>query len=307
MKSYHSLSRRDFLVRMTAAASAIPLSTASSTFGATQSGARSKIIGFSKPFQKLTFDETADVVAQVGWDGIECPVRQRGQILPERVEEDLPKLVQALRKRNVELQIAVTDIRNTKNPLNEKVLRTASKLGIKLYRLAHIAYDRTKPLPAQLNEIRAELRDLHALNKELGLCALYENHSGADSVGAAIWDMYELLKDFDPKCFGICFDVGHATIEGGMAWPTNFRLIQPLLRSVYVKDFVWKKTGASWKAEWCPLGEGMVNKSFIQMLKKSSFDGPIVQHHEYPVGAGAEMVNLMKKDLATLKDWLATV
>jgi sugar phosphate isomerase/epimerase len=305
MKPGNSLSRRDFLVRMTAATSAIPLGTVSSAFGATQSGTRSKIIGFSKPFQKLTFEETADVVAQVGWDGIECPVRQRGQVLPERVEEDLPKMVQALSKRNVELQIAVTDIRNTKDPLTEKVLRTAGKLGIKFYRLAHLSYDQAKPLPAQLNEIRAELRDLHALNKELGLCALYENHSGANSVGAAIWDMYELLKDFDPKHFGICFDVGHATIEGGMAWPTNFRLIQPLLRSVYVKDFVWKKTGTSWKAEWCPLGEGMVNKSFFQSLKKSSFHGPIVQHHEYPVGVGAEMVNLMKKDLATLKEWLA--
>ena len=304
MKHEHSFSRRDFLARMTVGATAIKLSNPDSALGAAQTGTRSKIIGFTKPFQKLTFDETADVVAEVGWDGTECPVRQKGQVLPERVEEDLPRMVEALRRRNRELVIAVTDVRNTKDPLTEKVLRAVSKLGIKFYRLAHLRYDRVKPIPGQLNEIKAELRELHAMNKELGLCALYENHSGIDSVGAAVWDMYELLKDFDPKYFGICFDIGHATLEGGEAWPTNFRLIQPFLRSVYVKDFFWKKTGASWKAEWCPLGEGMVSKSFFQLLNISNFSGPIVQHHEYPLGTGREMVNLMKKDLVKLKWWL---
>ncbi|MFM8358676.1 MAG: sugar phosphate isomerase/epimerase, partial [Verrucomicrobiota bacterium] len=54
------------------------------------------IIGFSKPFQTLDPEQTADTVAEIGWDGIECPVRAKGQVLPERVEEDLPKFVEAL-------------------------------------------------------------------------------------------------------------------------------------------------------------------------------------------------------------------
>jgi sugar phosphate isomerase/epimerase len=245
------------------------------------------------------------VVAQVGWDGIECPVRQKGQILPERVEDDLPKLVEALKKRNLELSIVATDIRNITDPLTVRVLRAASKSGIKLYRLAHLTYDRNRSIPEQLNNLRAELRDLSAINRELGLCAAYENHSGLNSIGGPIWDIYELFKDSDPTYFGVCFDIGHATIEGGSAWPTNFRLIQPFLKSVFVKDFVWKKAAAAWTAEWCPLGEGMVSPSFFKTLKDSSFSGPIVQHHEYPVGRGAEMIQFMKKDLVALKNRLA--
>ena len=49
--------------------------------------------------QTLGPEQTADTVAEIGWDGIECPVRAKGQVLPERVEEDLPKFVEALRQR----------------------------------------------------------------------------------------------------------------------------------------------------------------------------------------------------------------
>src|SRR2546426_705828 len=148
----------------------------------------------------------------------------------------------------------IGDIHNVTDPLTEKVLRAASKLGIKLYRLAHLSYKIDRSLPEQLNNIRAELRDLRALNQELGLCATYENHSGSDSVGAPVWDIYELLKDFDPRYYGVCFDIGHATLEGGYAWPLHFRLVQPKLRAVYVKAFAWKHTATERMAEWCPLG-----------------------------------------------------
>ena len=61
---------------------------------------RFPIIGFTKPFANLNAEETADLVAEVGWDGIDCPVRSKaGQIAPERVEDELPKLVEALKKR----------------------------------------------------------------------------------------------------------------------------------------------------------------------------------------------------------------
>lgn len=263
------------------------------------------IIGFSKPLQTLDPDQTADTVAEIGWDGIECPVRAKGQVLPERVEEDLPKLVEALRKRGKEIQLITTDVKNVAQPLTQKVLRTAARLGIKRYRLAFWKYAKDKPIPAQLEEIRAELRDLAALNRELGLQAGFQNHSGADYVGAPIWDIWHLLRDLDPQRAGICFDIGHATLEGGYSWPTEARLAEPHLAAVFVKDFRWAKGEKGWKAEWCPLGEGMVNKAFFAWLKKSSFRGPISQHHEYDHGTGKPMIAKMQQDLRVLREWLA--
>lgn len=263
------------------------------------------IIGFSKPFQTLNPEQTADTVAAIGWDGIECPVRAKGQVLPERVEEDLPKLVEALRKRGKEVTIITTDVKNVAQPLTAKVLRTAAKLGIKRYRLGFWKYAKDRPIPTQLDEIRAELRDLAALNQELGLQAGFQNHSGADYVGAPVWDLWQLVRELDPKRMGVCFDIGHATLEGGYSWPSTARLMEPHLTAVFVKDFAWKKGDKGWKAEWCPLGEGMVSKAFFAWLKKSSYTGPICQHHEYDHGEGQPMITKMQQDLRVLREWLA--
>lgn len=265
---------------------------------------RFPVIGFSKPFQSLGPEETADTVAEIGWDGIECPVRAKGQVLPERVEEDLPKFAESLRRRGKEISIITTDVKNVGQPLTQKVLRTAARLGIKRYRLSFWKYSKDRPIPAQLDEIRAELRDLAALNKELGLQAGFQNHSGADYVGAPVWDIWQLVHDLDPKHMGACFDIGHATLEGGYSWPIDARLMESHLTAVFVKDFSWKKGEKGWKAEWCQLGEGMVNKSFFAWLKKSSFNGPISQHHEYDHGEGKPMIAKMQQDLRVLRGWL---
>lgn len=298
--NHAALSRRRFA--QLAAAGSLALAAPAP---AAAPGGRWPIIGFSKPFQSLGPEPTADTVAEIGWDGIECPVRAKGQILPERVEEDLPKLAEALRKRGKDITIITTDVKNAAQPLTQKVLRTAARLGIKRYRLSFWKYAQDKPIPAQLDEIRAELRDLAALNQELGLQAGFQNHSGADYVGAPVWDIWQLVRELDPKRMGACFDIGHATLEGGYSWPIEARLMESHLTAVFVKDFVWKRGGKGWKAEWCPLGEGMVNQGFFAWLKKTSFNGPLSQHHEYDHGEGKPMIARMQRDLRVLREWLA--
>jgi sugar phosphate isomerase/epimerase len=262
------------------------------------------MVAFSKAFQNLNYDETAALVAEVGWDGIECPVRQGGQVLPERVEDDLPRLVEAMKKCGVSIQIITTDIRGPRDALTEKVLRTAARLGIGHYRMAHIRYRKDQPIPQQLREHKPAFRDLAALNREVGICGGYQNHSGSDYLGGAVWDIYELIQDLDPKCLGIHFDIGHATVEGGMIWPVHAQLMRPFFSAVYVKDFIWAQTGSKWQVKWCPLGEGMVQRSFFDSLKASGYAGPISQHHEYPLGNKTEMTAAFKADLKALQRWL---
>ena len=130
------------------------------------------------------------------------------------------------------------------------------------------------------------------------------NHAGSDYVGAPVWDLYEVIQGFDPKYMSIFFDILHATVEGGYAWPLHARLMQPHFGAVYVKDFVWRKGTKGWEAESCPWGEGMVQRAFFQSLLKSSFTGIISHHCEYELGKGKEMVGAIKKDMRTLKVWL---
>ena len=298
------LSRRDFLART--AVAGVALTATGSLLAAGKAPKRNyKIIAFSKPFQTLSFDETADLVAEVGWDGIECPVRPRGQIEPERAPDELPKLVEALKKRGKEITVMTTAIKSASEPHTEQLLRTAKKLGIKKYRLGFWKYDLNKPIPPQVAEIGAALRDLAALNKELGLQAGFQNHSGRNMVGAPVWDVYSMIKDLDPRTMGMCFDIGHATLEGGYSWGIEARLMESHFTAVYLKDFLWERNDKGWKARWCAVGEGMVDKAFFKWLKTTPYAGPISQHHEYDHGTGKVLLGNLQKDLKVLKEWLA--
>src|SRR5262245_1260702 len=97
-----SLNRRQFLQTSALALGAVAAGHAETV----PASPRWPIIGFSKPFAGFSPSDTADLVAEIGWAGIECPVRARNtHIAPERVEEDLPKMVEALRKRGKEVTI----------------------------------------------------------------------------------------------------------------------------------------------------------------------------------------------------------
>jgi len=305
MNLEHLLSRRDFVGALAAAGSAWAWEASAAGADEPAASTRFPLLVFSKAFQHLDYAATADLVAEVGWDGLECPVRRGGQVVPERVEDDLPKLVAALKKCQRDLAIITTDIRSATDPFTERVLRAAGRLGIRRYRLGPMRYREDRPLPDQFREVRAQLRDLAALNKELGLTACFQNHSGRDTMGAPVWDIYEMIQGLDPRQVGACFDLGHATVEGGYAWPLHARLMEPSIQAVYVKDFVWKKSGPGWEAAWCPLGEGMIDARFFSWLKKTAFRGPISQHFEYALGDRPEMVRYFRQDLAKLKAWLA--
>src|SRR5688572_10466824 len=94
---------------------------------------RLKVLGFVKPIQKLPFDEIAEFSKEAGWDGVECPVRKGGAIEPEAVEEKLPGFVEAMRKRQLEVPVLATDVEDASDRVSQRVLKTASKLGITRY------------------------------------------------------------------------------------------------------------------------------------------------------------------------------
>lgn len=308
-------SRREFLANSVASSASLALLGAlgSSSEAATAPNPTAekdkplKVIAFTKPFSNLSFDDTADLVAEIGWDGVECGVRAKStHVQPERVEEDLPKMVEALKKRGKELTLVTSDITKV-TPTAEKVLRTMAALGIRKYRLGFELYPKEEHPAKKLAEVGAALKDVAALNKELGLLGGYQNHSGANYVGAPIWDLWTVIKDLDPKHLGICYDIGHSTLEGGLSWPIQARLMQPHFVAVFCKDFFWEKGAKGWEPRWCNFGTGSVQRAFFQWLKTTPFDGPLSQHHEYKdLGKGPEMVANLKKDLAMLRQWLAT-
>jgi len=171
--------------------------------------------------------------------------------------------------------------------------------------MRYFSYDLKQPIEKQLNEWRPKFIDLAAMNKEMGITAVYQNHAGSKNLGAVLWDLPIVLNGISPKEIGVAYDIRHASIEGGMSWPISFQRILPHLDTVYVKDAKW----IGKKATNVPLGQGIVDQKFFKMLKAANFSGPISLHEEYLDHRKPELVEdhltAIKQDFEVLQNWLA--
>jgi len=262
-----------------------------------------KICIFSKHLQWLDYNGMAQTTAELGFDGIDLTVRRGGHVLPERVEDDLPKAVEAIKSAGIKPLMMATDISDPDDPNTEKILRTASALGIRYYRLGKYMYTDNESIASTLKEAKPKIRDLAAMNKHYNIHGDYQNHAGSRYVGAPVWDLWELIKDLDPSYVGCQFDIRHATVEGGQAWPLHLKIISKWIKTLAVKDFIWEKRQNKWQAVNCPLGKGAVDfVHYLQLLKTLSIAGPISVHYEYDLGGanhGATKLTMEKEKVLT--------
>jgi sugar phosphate isomerase/epimerase len=278
---------------------------------ATVPASKTPLCGFSKHFQWLALPEAAKLAASIGYDGLDLTLRKNGHIEPARVTGDLPQAVEQVKAAGMAVPMVTTDIVDPQSPHAETVIKTLSQLGIKRYRWGGFRYDYAKPLPPQLDDAHRRSKDLAALNKQYGVCAMYHTHSGRNQLGASMWDIWYVLRGLDHSAVGVNLDIGHATVEGGLGgWINTTLLLAPITRGIAVKDFYWHKTARGWSPRWCGLGEGMVDfTQFLKMLKQAGFEGPVQVHMEYEelgaahTGKSAstipqdEFVRLCKRDL----------
>lgn len=242
---------------------------------------------FSKHLQFLNYKDMADAAAEIGFNGVDLTVRPKGHVLPERVEMDLPKAMEAIQKAGLATTMITTAVQDASDPTDKKLLETASGLGVKYYRMNWLKYPEGKSIPEAMMQFKKTLTEISHLNRKLNITGCYQNHSG-NLAGASIWELWEILKNADHKNMGVQYDIRHAVVEGGMSWKNGLNLIHPHIKILAIKDCVWTKKNGSWIVENVPLGEGMVDfKSYFKMLKEFNIQVPISLHYEYPIG-GAE-------------------
>ena len=268
---------------------------------------RNTLSVFTKPLQVLSYDDLADVIAELGFDGIEGTIRPGGQITPEQVPDELPKMVAALKKRGLEMTIMASGVNDPRDKVSMRQLEVAAKLGVKRYRMKYFKYDLKRPVAGQLDEIRPQLKDLVAVNKALGIQAVYQNHSGSNYFGAPLWDLWLLFKEHPVEHLAVALDTGHTTVEGTNSWPIQANLLRPHLGALYLKDYTWIEN----KKTLVPLGQGNVDSGYPRRLLKSGYTGPVNLHVEYLKPFSKEnvpkQIAAIKRDAATLRKWLGWV
>ena len=106
------------------------------------------------------------------------------------------------------------------------------------------------------------------LNERCGIRGAYQNHAGA-WVGAAVWDLWLLLKELDTPWLGVQYDVRHAMVESAHAWVQGMRLTARMINSLVIKDYAWHTVDGRWKAYSVPLRTGAVDfASFLEMVEE---------------------------------------
>ncbi|MBI4623535.1 MAG: TIM barrel protein [Verrucomicrobia bacterium] len=324
-------SRRRFLTQLTAISAAVPLARLTTGASAAEpkkktgstapapaapwAGGPTVIHVFSKPLHWLSYAETAALAKEAGYGGIDYTVRvPQGHVLPEKVKEDLPRAIDAARAAGLKVEMMTTEITSVRDKHAETVLRTAAKLGVKYYRTGNFNYDPKLGVMGTLEKLKPALKELAALNQSLGLHGAIQNHAGP-RIGGALWDLYELLRDIDPRGLGVQYDIRHALVEGAQSWPVTLRLLAPWIKCTDLKDFKWEQAPGKATIENVPIGEGVVPfDAYFKLVRELNLAGPMSVHLEYPPFERSPISNaekrgqfpaLMRKDLGALKGYMA--
>ena len=296
--------RRKFLAQ---SAATLASATAANAQKSKKTGV-SPIIVFEKPIQTLEYDRMGEILAKMGIQGIEATIRKGGHIAPEEAEEEVPKMVAALAENGQKALIAATNVSEA-NAESEKFLRILKANGITKYRSNYYRYDLKKEMLPQVRENAAKLKNLAAMNKEIGVQSLYQTHSGYKYAGAMSWDAALMFDGIDPDYAAIAYDLRHFRADSGLSWKTALATVKKHIRSIYVKDAVWEGERSN-KLKNVPLDTGFVDKVTFDAVRKGHKPMPVSLHMEwgrtsiYSKEDAMEAVEFVARDVKTLKSWL---
>lgn len=293
-----SLSRRRALAGLSSIALA-PALVAKETPGVT-------ISVFSSHLQHLDYEALCRKAADMGFDGVDLTVRPGGHVEPDRVGDDLPRAVEAIRKTGLRTELITTAVSDPNNAVDRRVLEVAARLGVKQYRMAWFLREEGESPAEKIPFYRSVFDELSHLNKELGLVGSYQNHAGNKFVGASIWELWLMFQDADHQYMGVQYDLRHAVVEGWFSWRAGLNLIHPIIKSVVLKDFNWMNKPDRAAIRNVPLGQGVIPfDEFVSELSAYGVRPPISLHAPYELNDN--IVGNLTRDLRVARNILGNL
>ena len=286
-------SRRDFLgTAVMAAAGAATGGCALAEGGAGCAAAcmKPEYHVFSRVFQFIRdYDRAAAVMKSCGYDGVEWTARPKGFIEPANAARDLKRAKAAADRAGLKAESLVVSFLRGDDPGAEDVVRAAADAGFTSFRGAYFRYDPAKTMRQNLDEVKRGFESLERLARKTGLKACYQNHSTynpkIELFGSVVWDLAQVLRDFDPKHIGVQYDVMHAQAETGPSWMHSIGIVSPWIDILCLKDFWFEpdpKNPKMWRRHLCMAGEGIVPwERYGEILKQYSLRPRYTVHFDY--------------------------
>lgn len=204
---------------------------------------------FTKPWRDLPAAQLVDLVAQLGFDGVELPVRDGFQVTPSTAARDLPALASRFADRGMRIfSVAGTP--------DERLFAACASAGVPLIRDMLRIGDET--YIAAEHRIRTWLDELTPLCERYGVAVGIQPHWGrfvGDATG-----LRHLLTGHDPRHVGAVWDAAHDALAGqepeyglDIIWP---HLLMVNLKNAYhVRSEATSESNVDGDApRWRPFG-----------------------------------------------------
>lgn len=258
---------------------------------------------FTKPWPGLSLDELGELVASMGFDGVELPVRPGYQVEPDTIAERLPIAAQTLQRHGV-------DLVSVAGPTTEAVIRACGGSGVSILRIMVKVPDDTDYLTHVEDTQRKWDAMLPALEKS-GVCLGVQNHKARFLTHAM--HLYHAVNKYDPKLIGAVWDAAHEAFAGSDP-ELALDVVWPHLCLVNLKNGLWEhdqkdENGIQrWKTRWVAGDEGICDWPRVACeLIRRGYSGDVCLTAEYS-GLDVKVVEAtVTKDLAFAKRYFGSV
>ncbi len=248
---------------------------------------------FTKPWRDASLEALADRVAELGFDGIELPVRDGFQVEPGSVARDLPRAARVFADRGL-------TIHSVAGPVDEPTVGACGEAGIPILRIM-------VPIPPDrdyfshvVTEQRRWERLVPALERA-GVTLGVQNHAKRFVTHAM--HLWHALRPFNPRHVAAVWDAAHNALQGEDV-ELALDVIWPHLRLVNLKNGLWERTNpqatdepAAWRVRWVTAKEGLCDWGRVAgELVRRRYAGPVCLTAEYADPSRADA--LIGTDLA---------
>jgi sugar phosphate isomerase/epimerase len=263
---------------------------------------------FTVMIPELGFEETAELVKQAGYDGIEWRIglghvrrpietptklakgvtgdytyweKVKEEIPLEALIENAPRLRRLAETNGLELPALITYLKigHTPNLLQQirQVCQACQMMGCPQFRVQVPNYDRSQNYNELFDFTLKELEKIQDIAREYQVRVNIEIH--ADCITPSAGLAHRIVQNFDPRHIGVIFDPGNMIREGMENWLLGMQLLGEYLAHVHVKNAGWAPkenlpTGTRWEPSWMPLQEGMASwGQLLADLKQVGYQG----------------------------------
>ena len=232
---------------------------------------------FTKPWKSKSLPELAKFVHELGFDGVEFPIRPGFQVEPENITKGLPKAARIFADHGVRIGTLA-------GPTDEITIAACAEAAVPIIRVCE-KIDLDIGYMASEKKLREKYDAIVPTLDQHGVAIGVQNHADMNVNNAM--GLLHLIEDYDPKHICAVLDQAHNGLNGEPP-ELAIDIVWSHLKVANLKSAYWERTTgdnaleAEWKKVWTTGRHGLAYWTrTVRELKKRNYSGDICLTAEY--------------------------